>query len=538
MPTVLSYARGTELRRRAHARFARVSQRRIILVVFVVLTTFIATAAARSTARTASGRGAIDVPPEVAKNGDEWPLPGRDYANSRARTDSKINASNIDELEVAWSVPTPGSSAYGNLATVPVIAAGTVYVQDLQSNVRAIDLASGDVRWTHTYDRFQIGPNGPAIGYGNVYVAAGSKEIAALNLGTGEEQWSTRITATDSAGVSIQPTVVDGLVLAATIPISIDGLFKPGDRGILWALDAKTGKKVWTFDTIKSPDLWGHPEINSGGGAWYTPAVDLERGLVYWGIANPAPFPGTPKFPNGSSRPGPNLYTESVVALHVRTGKLAWYHQAVAHDLFDRDLVLAAIGKIATGTGTKEVVIGSGKPGRVLTLDPAKGKKLTDTPVGEHLNDDLTKLTKKVRVLPGLYGGVETPLATADGIAYAAAMNSPSDHEPDKENFLGGAPLGVMPGDVAAVDLATGKVLWSTKVDGDPLGGATVVGDLVLTGTFQGLLLGLNRRTGEIVWTETIPGGVNGQPAVTEDTIVWPIGIGKPPAVVAYRLPS
>lgn len=80
--------------------------------------------------------------------------------------------------------------------------------------------------------------------------------------------------------MSIQPTVVDGLVLAATIPISVHGQFKGGDRGVLYALDAATGAKVWSFDTIKSPNLWGHPEINSGGGAWYTPAVDTKRGLV------------------------------------------------------------------------------------------------------------------------------------------------------------------------------------------------------------------------------------------------------------------
>ena len=85
-------------------------------------------------------------------------------------------------------------------------------------------------------------------------------------------------------------------------------------------------------------DVWGDPEVNAGGGAWYPPAIDTEAGVVYWGIANPAPFPGTEGFPNGTSRPGPNLYTNSVVALDVHTGELQWYHQAIEHDLFDRDL--------------------------------------------------------------------------------------------------------------------------------------------------------------------------------------------------------
>jgi glucose dehydrogenase len=63
-------------------------------------------------------------------------------------------------------------------------------------------------------------------------------------------------------------------------------------------------------------------------------------------VANPAPFPGTPEWPNGSSRPGPNLYTNSLVALDLATGELAWYHQVVPHDLFDRDQVHALIAAV------------------------------------------------------------------------------------------------------------------------------------------------------------------------------------------------
>jgi hypothetical protein len=79
-------------------------------------------------------------------------------------------------------------------------------------------------------------------------------------------------------------------------------------------------------------------------------------------------------------------------------------------------------------------------------------------------------------------------------------------------------------------------VLWDTHVHGDPLGGTLVLGDLVLTGTFQGTIIALDRSTGKIVRTMTAPGGINGWPAATHDTIVWPIGIGKSPSLVAYRL--
>lgn len=428
----------------------------------------------------------------------------------------------------------PGASAYGNASTTPLIVGDTVYVQDLQSNVRAIDLTSGTVRWTHAYNSFQIGPNGVAIGYGRVYVAKNSHEIAALDAKTGAELWSTRLTVTATDGIDIQPTVVAGLVLASTVPVSLGGQFKGGDRGVLWALDARTGQRVWTFDTVQSKTLWGHPEINSGGGSWYPPAVDLHRGLVYWGIGNPAPFPGTPEFPNGSSRPGPDLYTSSLVALHLGTGKLAWFFQASPHDLFDHDFQLTAIADPGDGSG--ERVIGTGKSGRVLVFDPITGKRLSDTPVGVHRNDHLTMLTGPTQVLPGLFGGVLTPPAVANGTVYVATLNAPSTHEPNKENFFGGAPLGTMPGEIVAVDAHNGRIRWDTRIAGDPLGGTLVLGNLVLTGTIQGAIVALDRNTGHVVSILTAPGGINGWPAATRDTIVWPIGMGKNPSVVAYRI--
>jgi glucose dehydrogenase len=510
------------------------SRRRALACIAVGLLAAVSCSSGNDSATTSTTRSATSlVPPEVVQHADEWPLPGRDYANSRARSDSTITTATIDRLAPAWSVPLPGAGAYGSASSTPVIVDGVVYVQDLASDVRAIDMKTGAVRWTHKFGSFQIGPNGPAVGYGRVYVASSSSEITALDITTGDELWSTKITVGETDGVDIQPTVVGGLVLAATVPVSLKGQYKGGDRGILWALDAKTGEKVWTFDTIKSPDLWGHPEINSGGGAWFPPAVDVERGLVYWGVANPAPFAGTKEFPKGSSRPGPNLYTNSVVALHVSTGKLAWYHQGVPHDLFDHDLHLTAIATRGRGTPS---VIGTGKLGRVLALDPDTGKLQTDTPVGIHQNDDAATFDGPKVVMPGFFGGVETPPAVADGIVYTAVLNAPSNEEPDVNHNLGGTDLGTMPGEVAAVDVKTGDVVWATKVDGDPLGGALVVGDLVITGTYQGSIVALDRATGRIVRTFAAPGGINGWPAATRDTIVWPIGMGKTPGLIAYRL--
>jgi outer membrane protein assembly factor BamB len=477
-------------------------------------------------------RPAVEVPPQVARSRGEWPVPGGDYANSRAQVDATITSDDIDDLDVAWSVPLEGAGVFGNASTTPVIVDGVVYVQDLQSDVTAVDLDTGAVRWSHEYGLPQVGPNGVAVGYGKVFVTKGMDGIAALDLRTGDELWDTTITATETDGVDIQPLVVDGLVLAATVPVSFAGQFRGGDRGVLWALDADTGERVWTFDTVPK-DLWGDPAVNSGGGAWYPPAVDVDRGLVYWGTANPAPFPGQPSTPNGSSRPGPNPYTDSIVALDVRTGRLVWQHQVSPHDLFDHDLQLTAIVPRDEGD---PLVVGTGKAGRVVAVDAGTGEVVSDTPVGVHENDDLDELTGPTEVLPGLFGGVLTPPAVADGVLFAPTVNAPSLHEPGKENFFGGAPLGTMHGQLVAVDVARGEVVWDTEVPGDPLGGALVVGDLVLTATMQGDILAVDRATGEVVRTIRAPGGVNGWPAATRDTIVWPVAMAQPAALVAYRV--
>ncbi len=475
---------------------------------------------------------ALELPPEVAAHPGEWPVPGGDYANGRARPDASITTDNVDDLEVAWTVPLPGSGVFGNASTTPVIVDGVVYVQDLQSDVMAVDLDDGTVRWTHEYGLLQVGPNGVAVGYGKVFATKGMDEIAALDMRTGDELWATKITATETDGVDIQPLVVDGLVLASTVPVSLDGQFRGGDRGVIWALDAETGERVWTFDTVPE-DLWGDPAVNSGGGAWFPPAVDPERGLVYWGTANPAPFPGTPAAPNGSSRPGDNLYTDSIVALDVRTGRLVWHHQVSPHDLFDHDLQFTAI--TTPPDGGNPLVVGTGKAGRVVAVDARTGELVSDTPVGVHQNDDLTELPGPTEVLPGLFGGVLTPPAVADGVVFAPTVNAPSRHDPGREDFFGGAPLGSRPGQVVAVDVGRGEVVWDTEVPGDPLGGALVVGDLVLTATAEGEIVALDRGSGAVVRTLRAPGGVNGWPAATDDTIVWPVGQAEPAALVAYR---
>jgi outer membrane protein assembly factor BamB len=488
-----------------------------------------------STAATAVSSGSANnaysgAPPEVRSAGaGQWPLPGHDYDNTRDAGGSPVTAHSVSKLETAWTVPMKGA-----LTTAPIILGNRIYVEDNSGSVVSIARTSGRVIWRSQALGFSIGPSGVAVGWGKVF-AATNNGVSALSSATGRVVWNRRLTTTATEGVDIQPSVVDGLVLMATVPVGVGGIYKGGDRGWLFALRATSGKTAWSFDTVASPDLWGNPSVNSGGGAWFPPSIDLTANRVFWGTANPAPFPGTTQFPNGTSRPGPNLYTDSTVALNLRTGRLEWYHQATSHDIFDRDFVHTMIVDIPRSG--RQVVVGTGKNGLVVGLDSVSGKLMWRTFVGQQQNSKLRALTGPTVVLPGTYGGVLTPPATADGTVYVATLNAPDTLYPDMTAYFGGK-IGTYPGDVVALNGATGKILWDTKVPGDPTGAATVVNNLVLTATSQGRLFALNRATGRIVWKNTLPGGVNGWLSIAGSLVVIPIGGTKPPEVLALRLPT
>jgi len=477
------------------------------------------------------------IPPDVRAAASDWPMANRDLASSRATTDSPITAATVAGLAEAWRAPMPGVGTTGVLATNPLIAGGAVFVQDLRSNVVALDLATGAERWRTEAESLVVGPNGPALGYDMIFAVEGRNTVVARDAVDGTERWRIDVpVATRTEGIDIQPVVFDRRLLLSTVPVSLFGQFRGGDRGVIHALDVDDGAVAWSFDTVDSPDLWGHPTVNSGGGAWFPPAVDAKAGIVYWGTGNAAPFPGTVEFPNGSSRPGPNLYTNSVVALDAATGALRWYDQALPNDLLDHDLQLVLLAE----AGGRRLVIATGKMGIVYAYDADTAERLWQTSVGAHENDDLPAypLAVPTFVKPGLLGGVMTPPAVADGTLYLAVNDLATPYQGDRYD-----PFSFMPyvdaatTDVYAIDLVTGAVRWSRKLpEGAGFGAATVVNDLVFTSTYDGTIHALDRATGETVWSTHAGGGINGWPAVSGDTIVFPVGVGPEPAVVAYRL--
>jgi len=494
-------------------------------------------------------------PPEISQYSQDWPLSNQDYSNTRATTNSTINSSNVATLGAAWvhNVPS-GLSTFGSISTNPIIMGDTVYIQDMGNNVFALDLATGELKWQTVYNLTNVGPNGVSVAYGKVFMSAGPYDVVALDAATGKEVWRTTLVDINRDpsqgvnGIDMQPTVYDGMVYISTVPGNGGVFYAGGGMGVLYALDQETGKIIWKFNTVYPTDwITNIPGINSGGGAWYSPSVDTATGKMFWGIGNPAPFPGQAKatgidqdWPNGSSRPGPNLYTSSLLALNHQTGDLSWYYQALPHDISDFDLQAPPILATADYAGKKQdIVIGAGKMGQVCAVNRETGALVWKTAAGEHNGNDLLSsypTDGTITVLPGILGGVETPMAYADGTIYLIANNLAVDFTNGLTYKL--HPLKEATSDMEAIDVNTGKVLWDVKLPSGGFGGATVVNDLVFTGTYDGMLYAFNRSTGQQVWSYQAPAGVNAWPAVVGDTIVWPLAGTGVPSVIGFKLNS
>ena len=339
-----------------------------------------------SSSRSSSGTLACPSKPGTAVTGTApaatgrpaagWAQPGADLANTRDVA-SGITSKDVSKLGVAWTVPLTMSTAHtdGAYATTPVIVNGVVYVQDLDSDVFAIRLATGKVLWTHDYNSPNGGPDGVSVADGVVYAATNHAAVA-LNAVTGAQLWSRTLIGNDHEGIDMTPGYNHGTVYVSTVPVNPTvGEYLAGGKGILWALNAQTGAPEWSWDQVQN--LWGNPGVNSGGGLWYAPSFDAQ-GNIYLGIANPAPIFGTKSYPLGSSRPGPDLYTDSVVKLSPQ-GKLLWYYQLTPHDLYDWDLQDPPVLTTANG---RPVVIDGGKAGILIELDAQTGKLLWQRPVG------------------------------------------------------------------------------------------------------------------------------------------------------------
>src|SRR5439155_5696438 len=184
-------------------------------------------------------------PPEWAENADSWPAHNYDLANTRATTQTPINSQTVSKLKVKWRFALKGASAFGVFASTPIVLNDTVYLQDLNSNVYALNRSTGKLEWQHTFNKPSIGPNGIAYGYGRIYGATETNAFA-LDPNTGKLLWSRKLIRNNREGIDMTPQVYDNTVLISTVPGNgLTSFYKGGALGVVWALDAATGNPKW-----------------------------------------------------------------------------------------------------------------------------------------------------------------------------------------------------------------------------------------------------------------------------------------------------
>jgi PQQ-dependent dehydrogenase (methanol/ethanol family) len=343
-------------------------------------------AVAIAAAVTGSSRARTEITPAPAfgigdlnaYGGDDWLNTTGGIKANRYSTLTQINKANVGTLKVAWQTKLglPAKVVAGTSEEAGAVAyKGTLYIPDGTSAVYAMDGATGSVLWK--YDPKLKTPalanRGVAIGDGRVYLGRGDAAVVALDQLTGKLLWQTQLGVV-SGGYSFTsaPVYYNGMVIEGMS--GGDG----GARSFAVALDAKTGMELWRWYVAAGPGevgsgTWTGNEWQHGGAIWIYPSIDPDLGLLYLVTGNPVPW-------NGRG-PGDNLWTDSIVALHLQNGQFAWGFQTVHHDIWDYDVTQAPIIFDATINGAlKHGVAVPSKTGWVYILDRATGQPLLGIP--------------------------------------------------------------------------------------------------------------------------------------------------------------
>jgi glucose dehydrogenase len=457
---------------------------------------------------------------------------------------------------------------------------------------------------------------GVAVAYGKVFVGTVDARLIALDQKTGRPVWDKslveepagkgettdqfaaddplrkqRVFGTTGVGANMAPLVYKGKVIMGITGVGY-GLHLESDRpgapvgtvigfagesqraGFYAAFDAATGERIWQFDSTPASGWEGqfrattvdgapldrdiarekatlaqYPEAakRGGGSAWTTPAIDAELGLIYLGIGNPSPQM------DDVTRPGDNLYTVSLVALDVETGKLRWYYQQVPHDMWGLDVASPPVLFDAEVDGQRiPAVAEAGKTGWLYVLDRRDGKLLykSEAFVPQH-NQFRSPTPEGVVIAPGAAGGANwSPIAydSRTGLAYVAALHMPTRytvHElpatADKPaarytmlDLAGGPSWGTL----TALDTRNhGKIRWQVKTPQPLVGGVlATAGDLVFTGEGDGNFAAFDSGTGARLWQFNCGAGVNAPPVTYElDGVQYIVVAAGGSSIFGYR---
>src|SRR3984957_19038037 len=458
---------------------------------------------------------------------DDWIVHGRTYDNQRFSPFTDINKSNIGQLRPTAIIQTGITKT---TEMTPIEVDGVLYLETGDNNIQAYDAITGKELWAYSptlgYSNLCCGQQsrGVAVAYGKVYAAQLDGHVIALDARTGKTIWKT-----DHADALPQPAYFYSFTMA---PIAYKGLILVGNAGAEWptrgfmeALDANTGKRIWRFNTTAAPsepggDGWAGDSWKYGGASvWNTPAIDVKNNLILFATGNPNPDL------DGSTRAGDNAYSDSIVAINAKTGKIAWWYQEVKHDVWDYDACAPVVlFDTVDETGkTVPAAAEAGKVGNVFIVNRLTGKLIRKSDPISTIGENFMKPPTET---PQLY----MP-ANKGGAMWSPPAYSPITHDfytmgvneahifvvkPVKGVYIPDTPItgqyagGTMAtelntynpnGTFSAVDPRTGKIAWQYKSPRPMYGGAlATASNLVFTGEMTGDFDAFDARTGRKLW--------------------------------------
>ena len=418
------------------------------------------------------------------------------------------------------------STSVGATQASPLVYRGTMYFTLDEATV-AIDAASCQERWHYAWvlkDSVLSKANrGVALKDGRLVRGTPDGYLIALNMTDGSLLWSRKFADSKNGQyLSMPPLIFEDRVIYG--PAGADW----GAKNWIGAFRLDTGEPLWRFNLIPDPgepgsETWSNPQaLMHGGGSLWTPlALDAGKGILYVPVGNPSPdfF--------GAARPGDDLYTNSALALNVRSGKLLWYHQFGPADVHDRDLSQVSPLFSATVNGSQHNLIAiSGKDGLLRVLDRDSHEQLYEIPITSGTNWDAPPTVEGVHSCPGLLGGMEwngpafSPktntlyIASVDWCGTFTRAAEPPQFTVNA-HYYGGAvapdPRADARGWLQAIDATTGNVRWKRQWPTPLVAGVTVTtGDVLFTGDLDNNFVAIDASNGKTLYSFNTGGSVGG----------------------------
>lgn len=441
----------------------------------------------------------------LGASGCWWTVYGGGSSNHRdAIGPSAISPATVGSLEEQWRV----DGVVGSTST-PAVLGGTVYFGAWDGALRAVDAATGDLRWETQLTSTLI-DDSPAVHDDTVYVGDGAGNLHAVDRATGAPRWSVELDDHPQTRIFSSPVVVDDIVVVGVASVEL-ALIKDDYtfRGSVVGLDAETGDELWRLYTTTDDDAAG-----AGVSVWSSAAVDESRGALYIGTGNTYEEPAAP-------------LSDALLAIDYETGDLLWERQFTEGDVYTifspppngPDADIGAAPNLF-GIGGRDVVGVGDKAGVYAALDRDTGETVwaTELPTGSHL------------------GGIMTTAAHHDGVLYLSS-NQWVDHIDFDD-----------PGNTSvtyALDASDGSILWETPLPSPVFGAITHAHGVVLQPTIGGTAYALDASDGSVLWSDDPGADLGGGFSVVGDQVYVPYGFwffAAPPnpdgGLVAYGLPE